>query len=304
MRKKIFLFNTSYPFLLFCLLCILTTQTATGQADLARMRDNQRYSLRPSPVAQRDSLLPDLGFLARSSKAEEIPGPFRLYATPVAVTGASLVVLADSIAGVNSDADSLDNRDATATSQSLLTPGALAEAPGTGNPRADKPAGISNTAVDEETDLIVSKYAEMISVTPEEVNNRRLYKFIDQWYGVKYKWGGSDLSGIDCSGFSRKLYSSIYNVTLERTARQQHHNAELIKEYVDASEGDLVFFRIHHLGISHVGVYLANGFFVHASRSGGVTISNLDDKYWRRRYAGCGKVEREAITGSESGLVQ
>ncbi len=156
----------------------------------------------------------------------------------------------------------------------------------------------------EETGLLMTKYSLMISVEPNELENFDLYKFLDQWYGVKYKYGGTDNKGIDCSAFSQKLYGAIYSVNILRTARQQHKNCEIVKKYEEASEGDLVFFRIHHLRVSHVGVYLANGYFVHASRSQGVMISSLNDKYWHRRYAGCGHVERTVNEAAESDLLQ
>jgi cell wall-associated NlpC family hydrolase len=152
----------------------------------------------------------------------------------------------------------------------------------------------------ETIDPVVSKYADMIQEDVHDINNYPLYRFIDQWYGARYKYGGTDMSGIDCSAFSQKLYEKVYGTDLVRTAKQQRKSAERIKDYDDAEEGDLVFFRIHRIRISHVGVYLANGYFVHASRSHGVTISNLDTPYWRRRYAGCGRVQKGPKAPSES----
>jgi len=157
---------------------------------------------------------------------------------------------------------------------------------------------------DTKIDRLITKYAEMVSLEPEDVKNYPLYKFINDWYGVKYKWGGNDISGIDCSAFSQRLYGKIYSTTIHRTARQQHRSSEKIKDYSEATEGDLVFFRVHHIRISHVGVYLANGYFVHASRSRGVMISSLDDPYWRSRYAGCGKIAKQERAATESDFVQ
>jgi cell wall-associated NlpC family hydrolase len=148
-------------------------------------------------------------------------------------------------------------------------------------------------AEEEVIEPVITKYAEMISVDPTEITNYPLYHFIDKWYGVRYRWGGDDNKGIDCSAFSRKLYSDVYRLDIFRTAREQHRTAERIRHTDDANEGDLIFFRIHHLRISHVGVYLANGYFVHASRSKGVVISNINTRYWQSRYAGCGRIARE-----------
>ena len=167
---------------------------------------------------------------------------------------------------------------------------------------ADKTAIDETPAVapEEEIDPLITKYAEMISVEPADISNYPLYRFIDKWYGTRYKWGGMDNTGIDCSAFSQRLYSDVYGVGITRTARQQHRSSEIIKNHEEANEGDLVFFRVHRILVSHVGVYLANGYFVHASRSHGVVISSLNNKYWSRRYAGCGRIEREDKPGAES----
>lgn len=153
-------------------------------------------------------------------------------------------------------------------------------------------------------DPLIVKYSGLVSADPKDITNYPLYHFIDDWYGTEYKWGGNDNTGIDCSAFSQKLYREIYGVDLLRTAREQHRNCERIRHSEDAEEGDLIFFRTHRLRISHVGVYLTNGYFVHASSSQGVVISNLNDRYWRRRYAGCGRIEREETASSESGNLQ
>ena len=207
--------------------------------------------------------------------------------------------LNDSISLVANDADSLDNKEAN-TNSITLPELAAAKSAVTYDGTTNAPPSLA----DKKIDRLINKYAEMISLEPEDVKNYPLYKFINDWYGVKYKWGGTDNSGIDCSAFSQKLYGKIYSTDIKRTARQQHRNSEKIKDYGEANEGDLVFFRIHHIRITHVGVYLANGYFVHASRSHGVVISNLDDKYWRSRYAGCGRIAKQDRQATESDFVQ
>ncbi len=162
----------------------------------------------------------------------------------------------------------------------------------------------SKTIPAEEVDPMIMKYSGLVSVSPKDITNYPLYRFIDDWYGTEYKWGGSDNTGIDCSAFSQKCYSEVFGIDLLRTTREQRRNSERVKHSEDAVEGDLIFFRIHRFRISHVGVYLTNGFFVHASSSQGVVISNLNDRYWRRRYAGCGRIEREDMSISESGNLQ
>ncbi len=156
------------------------------------------------------------------------------------------------------------------------------------------PAPVAATDQPEDNDYraCTNKYAEMIGLAPRDVESPALFSFIEQWYGTNYKLGGCDISGVDCSGFVRKLYSDVYGVDLLRTAMEQFQNCKRIKKSKDAEEGDLVFFHVHSRRITHVGIYLANDYFVHASSSQGVMISNLKDEYWHKYFAGCGRIPR------------
>ncbi len=170
--------------------------------------------------------------------------------------------------------------------------------PGLAQPAAGLPA--HQGSLFAQGDHVLMKYALMIDADPEDLNDPSLYHFINQWYGVRYKWGGTTNLGIDCSALSQKMYGTVYNVNIRRTSKQQYRHSDRFKKYTEAEEGDLVFFRIKRLRISHVGIYLANGYFVHASRSKGVMISNLAEKYWKRRYAGCGRIIHEVRGDMES----
>lgn len=120
-------------------------------------------------------------------------------------------------------------------------------------------------------------------------HNISLYSFIEDWYGTPYRFGGDNRYGIDCSAFTRQLYNDVYNQPIVRTSIEQFSQVERIPTE-DLKEGDLVFFKIHSKRISHVGVYLYDGKFVHASVSQGVVISDLGDSYWTRYYAGGGRM--------------
>jgi lipoprotein Spr len=133
-----------------------------------------------------------------------------------------------------------------------------------------------------------TKYAMMLDVAIESIKNTTLYQFIESWYGTRYRFGGTTKRGIDCSAFTDKLLSTVYDLVIPRTAREQYKFCEHISKD-DLLEGDLVFFNTRK-GVSHVGVYLANGHFVHSSRSQGVTISNLEDNNFARRFIGAGRV--------------
>ncbi len=141
-----------------------------------------------------------------------------------------------------------------------------------------------------EGNALFAKYAEMMGVRTKEIDNQVLYSFIDKWYGTEYRMGGCDISGIDCSGFAQKLYSEVYGIDLLRTSVEQFQNCKRIRSAAYAEEGDLIFFKVSGKKISHVGIYLINDFFVHASTSNGVMISNLHEDYWQSTYAGIGRL--------------
>jgi lipoprotein Spr len=136
---------------------------------------------------------------------------------------------------------------------------------------------------------IQKKFAKKMDVHPSKVTNEALYNFINEWYGTRYVYGGTTKRGIDCSSFVQKLIRATFNANMQRTAANQKRTTKYVKRD-ELKEGDLVFFKIKVHRISHVGVYLQNNKFVHASSSRGVMISSLNSSYWTRYYAGGGRV--------------
>jgi NlpC/P60 family len=132
------------------------------------------------------------------------------------------------------------------------------------------------------------KYAIQLDVPVENLANTSLYNLIEEWWRTPYRMGGTTKKGIDCSAFVQTLMLSVFAVQLPRTAREQRTASTKI-ETDDLREGDLVFFNTRG-GVSHVGVYLHNNKFVHASTSSGVMISDLNDDYWRRKFLGAGRI--------------
>ena len=130
--------------------------------------------------------------------------------------------------------------------------------------------------------------AEPEEITIEESSNNqdilltRLYQHYAEWHGVKYKKGGMSKKGIDCSGFVRKTFSDLFDIKLPReTHLQAKAGADIEKSQLRS--GDLVFFRINKKTV-HVGIYLEEDKFIHASLSRGVMISGMDHPYWQNRY--------------------
>lgn len=141
----------------------------------------------------------------------------------------------------------------------------------------------------EQCTQIQFKFAMMLNREVESLTNVQLFSFIDEWWETKYLYGGTTKRGIDCSAFTGLLMGSVFAFKLPRTAREQYSVSEKIKKD-DLLQGDLVFFNTRG-GVSHVGYYLGDGFFVHASSSKGVTINNLDQSYYSKRFIGGGRYE-------------
>ncbi len=139
-------------------------------------------------------------------------------------------------------------------------------------------------------DWLQDKYSNLLEVLPNQISNVMLYRFIDDWYGTKYRMGGTTKKGVDCSSFVQQLYQYVFGMNILRTACMQFGSAKYINNICDLKEGDLVFFHIGTSRISHVGVYLRNNFFVHSASSKGVSIANLNDAYWAKYFAGGGRI--------------
>ncbi len=124
-------------------------------------------------------------------------------------------------------------------------------------------------------------------------DNRKLYDECREWLGVPYLYGGQEKDGTDCSGFVMQVYKAVYDRKIERnSARIFERNCEEIDKE-DLKEGDLVFFATGRTSrISHVGIYLKDGKFVHASSSRGVRVSDLSERYYVKHFKCAGRVKK------------
>ncbi|MDL2230045.1 C40 family peptidase [Treponema sp. OttesenSCG-928-L16] len=125
--------------------------------------------------------------------------------------------------------------------------------------------------------------------SPEEAR-KNLIDAATKYGGAPYRYGGQDAAGFDCSGLIFRSFKDALNVQVPRTAQTLHAWAEPMAES-QLQPGDLVFFSTTG-AISHVGIYLGDGLFIHSASEGistGVIISNLDENYWRRTFASAGR---------------
>jgi lipoprotein Spr len=135
---------------------------------------------------------------------------------------------------------------------------------------------------DQDKSLIKDYLSQIMGVALSTTSNVKLFQFVYDWIGTPYRFGGSSRKGIDCSAFTKELYSKVFNMDIQRNSRDIFTMVSPVKKD-ELKEGDLVFFKIRSSSISHVGIYLGNNKFAHAS-SKGVAINNLDDDYYSRYF--------------------
>jgi cell wall-associated NlpC family hydrolase len=127
--------------------------------------------------------------------------------------------------------------------------------------------------------------AEAIAQELSPALPQSLEQEITKFFGLRYRYGGNGKGGIDCSALVQKVYSEAFGVELPRSSWYQSRASELeVVPADDLKAGDLLFFGSKRKKVDHVGMYLSNGYFLHAARSEGVTISRLDNRHWKTRF--------------------
>lgn len=135
-----------------------------------------------------------------------------------------------------------------------------------------------------------NKYRHQNKEIIDEKKALEIIKTAKKYMGTPYSFGGNTPKGFDCSGYLEYVFSQ-HNIEIPRTADEQYYLGKKIS--VDKlTPGDLVFFQTYDEGISHCGIYLGKGEFIHASTSKGVRIDRLDSEYWQEHFYGAKKIVR------------
>lgn len=124
------------------------------------------------------------------------------------------------------------------------------------------------------------------ALTNGGISKSDLMYIIMDWLGTPYRFGGTTRGNIDCSGFTQKIFLSAADILIPRVAREQVNIGDKIKRN-NLQFGDLVFFHTYSRRFaSHVGIYLGDNLFAHASSRYGVTVSSLESSYYKKNFIG------------------
>ena len=130
--------------------------------------------------------------------------------------------------------------------------------------------------------LVDIHIGKKVDINNSNAVKNKLYAQYKNWKGVKYRMGGLSKNGIDCSGFVYRTFRSQLGINIPRSTELQSSSGKQIDKN-KLRPGDLVFFKTA-TKVRHVGIYLENNSFLHASSSKGVMISKLDNDYWKSKY--------------------
>jgi cell wall-associated NlpC family hydrolase len=117
----------------------------------------------------------------------------------------------------------------------------------------------------------------------------QLVRAISKWLNAPYRYGGNTMQGTDCSGFAQVIYQQVFNKSIPRSSNEIYLAAVSV-DAQDMRQGDLLFFKIGTEKVSHVGIYLESGYFVHASTRKGVIISSLKEPYYEKYFFSAGRI--------------
>lgn len=136
---------------------------------------------------------------------------------------------------------------------------------------------------------LADKPSTYSNVTPNGLNRDAVLLDVVSFLGVPYRYGGNTKNGVDCSGLTCNVYDSAVKKKLPRSTKEQYQTGSPVMKS-QLQFGDLVFFNTTGRKPSHVGIYIEDDLFVHASVVSGVTISSLESTYYKNRYVGARRV--------------
>lgn len=146
-----------------------------------------------------------------------------------------------------------------------------------------------NDSICKDMSAVYEHLSKKVNLPITSCDDTTLYLFVADWLGTPHRIGKCSKKGVDCSCFVKLLYENVYDKKSPRTAHEMYEGSKKVPNR-ELAEGDLVFFKIKAKRVSHVGIYLKEGWFVHASSSKGVMINNLSETYYKKYYAGAGRL--------------
>jgi probable lipoprotein NlpC len=148
------------------------------------------------------------------------------------------------------------------------------------------PIAVKDNSLQNELNDLSDKFG----VKLDESCDIHLMETLADWVGTPYRHAGYSKKGIDCSGFVSKIYKEVYGISLTHSSRSMIYEMKERVKKTELKTGDILFFHIHGKRISHVGIYIKDGVFIHASPERGIVVENMGGKYYKRTYAGAGRV--------------
>ncbi|MEC0300927.1 C40 family peptidase [Peribacillus frigoritolerans] len=130
---------------------------------------------------------------------------------------------------------------------------------------------------------VKKKTSNVANVNKTSNKSTAIVKEAKKHLNVRYVWGGTTPKGFDCSGFLKYAFDKGANVTLPRTVSEIYKKGTRVSK---PQVGDVVFYETYIPGASHAGIYIGGNQFIHSSSSNGVSISSMDNSYWKKRYLG------------------
>lgn len=154
--------------------------------------------------------------------------------------------------------------------------------------REDISVDLLRTKLEERREL--QELSKKLGINDLDLNYINFYREVAGWLGTRYRMGSMNTKGVDCSGFTKIIYNKVFEIDLPRTSIDMSNTVKETLKIDELLPGDLVFFATRgKKHINHVGMYLGEGHFIHASIKG-VKVSDLTDGYYKKTWRKAGRV--------------